>query len=56
MTKISCTFVKCKHNNYGKSGYCLRDEIQIGGQVDPKDDQRKVKPVCVYFERKKEVE
>jgi hypothetical protein len=49
MAQISCTFVKCKYNNCGKSGYCLKEEIQIGGHVDPKENPRTVKPVCVEY-------
>jgi len=29
MTKISCTFVKCIHNDNGNSGYCLKDNIHV---------------------------
>jgi hypothetical protein len=52
MTKISCTFVKCKYNDYGKKGICQAKYIQIGEQVAP--GTKRTEPVCVWFSRKEE--
>ena len=47
MTEVSCTFVKCKYNDYGKKGICRAKYIQIGELVTPGTD--KTEPVCVMF-------
>ena len=52
MTKISCTFVKCKYNDYGKLGICQNEYIQMGGHVDPEDTLRKTIPACADFKEK----
>ena len=50
MTEVSCTFVKCKYNDYGKKGICQAKYIQIGELVTPGTD--KTEPVCVWFKKK----
>jgi len=50
MTKISCTFVKCIHNDNGNSGYCLKDNIQLGGREEKGLDTI---PVCVEYRKEK---
>ena len=49
-TRVSCTFVKCEHNNYGKLGICQCKYIQMGELVSP--GSRSGEPVCVYYKRK----
>lgn len=51
--KISCTFVKCKYNNYGKLGTCQRDYIQMGALVFKK---HRDEPVCMFYEPKADEE
>jgi hypothetical protein len=44
---ISCTFMKCKHNNSGKDGICSLTDIQIG-----KYENRNIQsiiPICINF-------
>jgi len=52
MAKISCTFVKCKYNDYGKKGICQAKYIQISELVAP--GTKRTEPVCVWFNRKEE--